>query len=182
VKRVAAAALACTLARAAAAPYTLDPTHTTVHFDVEVAGGLATQRGRFDRKRGSVEFDPGARSGRAEIVIDTASVTTGAAALDAALRTLLDTTQAPEARWIGERFVFDGDRVVEVAGTLTLRGRSAPLTLKATRFGCYRNPLFGRQVCGGDFEATLSLAAAGLVAAGVGDRVRLLVQVEAIAP
>ena len=109
-------------------------------------------------------------------------MTTGAAPLDAALRALLDTTQAPEARWVGERFVFDGDRVVEVAGTLTLRGRSAPLTLKATRFGCYRNPLFGRQVCGGDFEATLSLAAAGLGGPGIGDRVRLLVQVEAIAP
>ena len=59
MKRAVAVALACALARAAAAaPYTLDPTHTTVHFDVEAAGGLTTQRGRFDRKRGTVDSTP----------------------------------------------------------------------------------------------------------------------------
>ena len=54
-------------------------------------------------------------------------------------------------------------------GELTLRGVSQPLTLKAVRFNCYRNPLFNREVCGGDFEATVRR-----------NEVLLRVQVEAV--
>jgi polyisoprenoid-binding protein YceI len=70
-----------------------------------------------------------------------------------------------------------------VQGKLTLMGRTHPVTLKANRFNCYQNPLFKREVCGGDFEATLQRSlwdiTYGLPAIAP-DSVRLLVQVEAI--
>jgi polyisoprenoid-binding protein YceI len=163
-------------------PYTLDPTHTFVSFEIRPAG-LSTARGRFDRKQGRVAFDRAARRGEVEIEVATASVSTGVAAFDALLRgeSLLASERHPTARFVGERFEFDGDRVSAVAGTLTLRGRTRPLTLRATRFACYANPLFQREVCGGDFEAMLRHADFGVAAPpGVPDEVRLLVQVEAI--
>ena len=162
--------------------YALDPTHTFVSFEIRPAG-LSTARGRFDRKQGRVAFDRAARRGEVEIEVATASVSTGVAAFDALLRSesLLASERHPTARFASERFDFDGDRVAAVAGTLTLRGRTQPLTLRAARFACYANPLFQREVCGGDFEAVLRRSDFGIAAApGVPDEVRLLVQVEAI--
>ena len=162
--------------------YVLDPTHTFVSFEIR-PGGLSTARGRFDRKQGRVAFDRAARRGAVEIDVQPASVSTGVPAFDALLRgeSLLDSERHPTARFVGERFDFDGDRVSAVAGTLTLRGRTQPLTLRATRFACYANPLFQREVCGGDFEAVLRRSDFGIGAApGVPDELRLLVQVEAI--
>ena len=67
-------------------------------------------------------------------------------------------------------------------GELTLLGRTLPLTLRATSFGCYLNPLLLREVCGGDFEATLERSRWGMDRAMnvAPDTIRLLVQVEAI--
>ena len=166
------------------AGYALDPTHTSVTF--VVAGfGLSTARGRFERAQGSVQLDRAAGTGRAEITIATASVSTGVPALDDGLRGPdgLDSEAFPAATFVGERFTFRGDQVTEVAGALTLRGRTLPLTLKATHFDCYLNPLLVRQVCGGDFEATLQRSRWGVdfgLAQGVPDEIRLLVQVEAV--
>ena len=42
-----------------------------------------------------------------------------------------------------------------VAGTLTMMGQTHPVTLKANRFNCYLNPMFKREVCGGDFETVI---------------------------
>ena len=57
------------------------------------------------------------------------------------------------------------------------------MTLKATRFNCYVNPMIKREVCGGDFEATIDRSRWGMDHAlqmGAPDQVRLLVQVEAV--
>lgn len=169
---------------AAAAPWTIDPTHTFVHFEVSMFG-LSTQRGRFDRRQGSLEFDPAARHGRVEFVVETASVNSGSPALDEVLRRLLDSAAHPQARFVAGSFDFDGDRVRSVDGELTLRGLTRPLALKALRFDCYFNPLFRRKVCGGDFESTLRRSDWGLDAggeSGLADGVRLLVQIEAVSP
>jgi len=182
VKLLRSAVLVLACGTAAAAPYAIDPTHTFVGFDA-LLFDLSTARGRFDRKEGSLDFDAAAHSGRVEIVIDTTSLNTGVAALDRQLQALLATGQHPSARFVAERFTFDGNKVAAVDGQLTLRGRTQPLVLKATRFDCYFNPLFRRQVCGGDFEATLLRSEWGLdggAEIGLADRLRLLVQVEAI--
>jgi polyisoprenoid-binding protein YceI len=62
-------------------------------------------------------------------------------------------------------------------------GQTHPLTLKALHFNCYDNPMFKREVCGGDFEATLQRSRYGInwgLNLGFPDAVRLVIQVEAI--
>jgi len=181
-------AVACTAmitaAQADGGNYAIDPTHTFVTFEVSHFG-TSTNRVRFDKKEGTVHFDRAARKGRVEIVIDMASVNSGVAPFDGHLRSkdLLDVATHPTAKFVGDRFGFSGDKVTEVAGTLTLMGKTHPVTLKAKRFNCYPNPMFKREVCGGDFETVIQRSQWGVnygLPAVAPDDVRLLVQVEAI--
>ncbi len=181
---IAGGLLATQAQAAAAAAYTLDPTHTTVVFEAEHAG-LSTQRGRIDKKDGSVQFDRAGKSGRLDLTLDTASISTGIPAFDERLRgkDFFNTAEHPTARFVADRFSFSADRLSAIAGTLTLLGKTLPLTLTVTRFGCYANPLFRREVCGGDFEAVLLRSQWGMthgLDAGLPDRIRLRVQAEAI--
>ena len=70
------------------------------------------------------------------------------------------------------------------AATMTASVISQPLTLRALRGNCGLNPLLRRTVCGGDFEGEVVRSAFGITHSlpFVGDKVRLIVQVEAISP
>ena len=73
--------------------------------------------------------------------------------------------------------------VKSVEGQLTLLGKTQPVTLKANQFACYDSPMLKREVCGGDFEATIDRTAFGLnygVDWGFPKNVRLVVQIEAV--
>jgi polyisoprenoid-binding protein YceI len=149
--------------------------------------GTSISRGRWDRTSGRITLDRAAGQGRVEITIEMASISTGVPAFDEVLRgaEVFDVAAHPRATFVGERFVFERERLREVSGTLTLRGRAQPLTLLAQRFNCYSSPLFRREVCGGDFEARVRRSDWGVGAGPAGsppvsDEVRLLVQVEAI--
>jgi len=185
---IAAAAAVCALAPwrgASAEPvvYRLDPTHSFVHFELDHFGA-STTRGRFGPVTGEVTLDRAARRGRVQVRIPTASVSLGFPAFDARVRRadLLAVDEHPEAFFVAEQVLFDGDAVREVRGEFTLRGTSRPLVLRALRFRCYLNPLWRREVCGGDFEGEAVRSEFGMDFAlpVVGDRVRLLIQVEAL--
>ena len=78
---------------------------------------------------------------------------------------------------------FDGDKVVEVPGELTLHGVTRPLTLTVNLFNCYTNPMMKREVCGGDASVTIKRTDFGVkygTPGPVGDDVKLQIQVEAI--
>lgn len=182
---LAALALAATLAVPAhAADYAVDPTHTFVTFEIDHFG-TSTNRARFDKKEGSVSFDRAAKTGKVEITIDTTSVNSGTAPFDKHLQSkdILNTADFPTAKFVGDKFVFSGDKVTEVAGTLTLMGKTQPVTLKANKFNCYQSPMLKREVCGGDFETTLTRSQFGVnygLNYGFSDSVRLVIQVEAV--
>ena len=171
-------------AQAEVATYTIDPTHTFVNFEISHFG-TSFNRGRWDRKEGTLQFDRAAKIGRVDITIDMTSINTGVAPFDAHLKgkDFFKAAEFPTARFVGEKFVFVGDKVSAVEGTLTMLGKSQPVTLKANQFNCYMNPIFKREVCGGDFEATLQRSQWGInygMPVVAPDNVRLLVQVEAI--
>jgi polyisoprenoid-binding protein YceI len=128
--------------------------HTFVSFEVSHFG-TSTNRGRFDKKEGTVQFDRAAKTGRVDINIDMNSINSGVAQFDSHLKSkdFFNAAEHPTARFVGDSFVFDGDKVTAVQGTLTMLGKSHPVTLKASQFNCYMNPMFKREVCGGDFEA-----------------------------
>ena len=185
-KTLAAAALltAFGAAHAQSASYAIDPTHTFTTFEIGHMG-TSTLRGRFDKKEGSVQFDRAAKSGKVEITIDTTSISTGTAPFDGHLKSkdFFDVANHPTARFVGDSFTFDGDKVSAVSGTLTMLGKTVPVTLKASRFNCYTSPMLKREVCGGDFETTIQRSQWGMnwgLQTGFPDQVRLLVQVEAI--
>lgn len=170
-------------AQAQSATYAIDPTHTFVNFEAKHFG-TSTLRGRFDRKEGAVQFDRAAKSGKAEITIDIGSVSTGVGPLDGHLKSkdFFNAAEFASAKFVSDKFVFDGDKVTEVAGSLTMLGKSNPVTLKATNFNCYQNPMLKREVCGGDFETTLTRSQWGMTYGlpGIPDNIRLLIQIEAV--
>jgi polyisoprenoid-binding protein YceI len=180
----AAATLLAGAAQAQTASYAIDPAHTFAIFEIGHFG-TSTNRGRFDKKDGTIQFDRAGKSGKVELTIDITSINTGTAAFDKHLQSpdLFDAAKYPSAKFVADKFSFNGDKVSEVAGTLTLLGKTQPMTLKANNFNCYQSPMLKREVCGGDFEATIDRTAYGMnygVEWGFPKNVRLLVQVEAV--
>ncbi len=180
----AAALTLATAGLAQANTYVIDPTHTFVNYEVSHFG-TSTNRGRFDKKEGTVTFDRAARTGKVEVMFELGSVSTGVPAMDKHLQgaDFFDVARFPTAKFVGDKFVFSGDKVTEVAGMLTLRDKTMPVTLKASNFNCYMNPMFKREVCGGDFETTIQRSQWGVnygLQFGIPDDVRLEIQIEAI--
>ncbi|MEY2860741.1 MAG: hypothetical protein RL392_1199 [Pseudomonadota bacterium] len=181
------AAVATLLAGATAvqaADYAIDPTHTFVTFEIGHFG-TTTNRGRFDKKEGTVQFDRAAKTGKVSITVDATSVNTGTTGFDKHLQSadLFDAAKFPTIKFMSDKFVFSGDKVSEIVGSLTLLGKTQPVTLKANQFNCYENPMIKREVCGGDFETTIDRTAFGMaygVDWGFPKNVRLIVQVEAV--
>lgn len=165
--------------------YVVEPTHTFANFEVRHFN-TSTVRARFDKTEGFIVLDRDARSGQADITIDTASVSSGIPPFDAHLKNadFLDVAKFPKARFTGSQFSFDGDKVTAVTGELTLLGKTAPVSLKANHYNCYDSPRLKKQVCGGDFEATIKRSQWGMnwgIDMGVPDDVRLVIQVEVVA-
>jgi polyisoprenoid-binding protein YceI len=180
MRAVAAGALVLLTSVSGAATFELDPDHSFVHFEV-LHFGTSTTRGRFGPVRGAAELDAAQRKGAVRLRIDMNSINTGLAVFNSRLKQddLLATTAHPEAFYVAERFVFEGDRLSEVRGEFTLRGVSQPLTLKAQRFSCRTNEQQQR-ICGGDFEASVKRSDFGMNFGLplVADTVKLLIQVE----
>ena len=174
------------LAQAQSATYTLDPTHSTVIFEAKHFG-TSTNRGRFDKKEGTVTLDRTAKTGKAEITIETGSISSGVGPFDGHLKSkdFFNSAEFPTAKFSGDKFSFDAaGKVTAVAGTLTLVGKSQPVTLTASNFNCYDSPMLKREVCGGDFETTIKRSQwgmnYGIADYGLPDNIRLLIQIEAV--
>jgi polyisoprenoid-binding protein YceI len=184
VALAAVATLAAGAVQAESGTYAMDPTHTFVTFEIGHFG-TSTNRARFDKKAGNVQLDKAAKSGKVEVTIDTTSVNSGTAAFDKHLQSpdLFDAAKYPTIKFVSDKFVFNGDKVSEVTGSLTLLGKTQPVTLKANQFNCYVNPMLKREVCGGDFETTIDRTAFGMnygIDWGFPKNVRLVIQVEAV--
>lgn len=180
----AAAVLSTGAAQAQSAAYAIDPTHTFVTFEIGHFGAT-TNRGRFDKKEGTVQFDRAGKTGKVEITVDATSINSGTPPFDKHLQSadLFNAAKYPTIKFVSDKFSFNGDKVSEVSGQLTLLDKTNPVTLKATQFNCYQSPMLKREVCGGDFEATIDRTQWGLdygVQYGFPKNVRLVVQIEAI--
>jgi polyisoprenoid-binding protein YceI len=178
------ATLSAGSAQAQSATYAMDPTHTFVTFEIGHFG-TTTNRARFDKKEGTVQLDKTGKTGKVEVSVDATSVNSGTPMFDKHLQSaeLFDAAKHPSIKFVSDKLVFNGDKVAEVVGSLTLLGKTQPVTLKATQYNCYINPMLKRETCGGDFEATIDRTAFGMnygVEWGFPKNVRLVIQVEAI--
>ncbi|MFM0139668.1 YceI family protein [Caballeronia grimmiae] len=158
ISMIAAGALAAGLSfnAMAADTYQLDPNHTYPSFEADHFGGVSTWRGKFNKSSGTVVLDRAEKTGTAEVTIDLASINTGNAKLDEHLQKaeFFDTAKYPTAVYKGTSIRFDGDKPVEVVGSLTMHGVTKPLNLKIESFKCFVNPMMKKEVCGTEATAT----------------------------
>ena len=180
----AATALLSSVAHAENATYAFDPAHTYVTFEIGHFG-TSTNRGRFDKKEGTAQLDKTAKTGKVDVTIDVTSINTGFDAFNKHLQSadLFDAAKYPTIKFVGDKFTFNGDKVSQISGNLTLLGKTQPVTLKANQFNCYVNPMIKRETCGGDFETTIDRTQFGMAYGidwGFPKDVRLVIQVEGV--
>ena len=177
--------VASTGATAQSSVYKVDPSHTKAIWEAKHFG-TSTNRGQWDKTDGEITLDKTAKSGKVDVTIDMSSINTGIAPFNNHLKgpDFFDVANHPTAHFVGDKLKFDGDKVVEVAGNMTIRGKTNPALLKATSYNCYENPRLKREVCGGDFETVIKRSAYdvnwGLAEKFTSDDIKVTIQIEAV--
>lgn len=167
-----------------AADWAVNADHTSVYFSVSHFD-ISYVHGRFGKIAATVQFDPEAKTGQVIVTVDADSIDTGNRSLDGVLRSdqFLDTGPNPEIRFVTERFVYDGDRLNAVDGTLWLHGVQRPLRLDVDRFVCkdVAAGIVSRFTCGGEMHTAFRRSDFGMkrFLPEVGDEVKLDIGVEA---
>lgn len=170
---------------AQAGVYKIDPTHTRATWEAKHFG-TSTNRGSWDKTDGEIALDKAAKTGNVDITIDMSSINTGVMPFNGHMKgpDFFDVANHPTARFVGDKITFDGDKIVEVAGNMTIRGKTNPAVLKAVTYNCYENARLKREVCGGDFETVVKRSTYGvnwgLAEKFTSDDVKVTIQVEAI--
>ena len=163
--------------------YAISTDHTRVHWEVRHFG-TSTQRGRFDNVTANIELDRVNQRGGLSVTIATAGVDSGVGPLDGMLRGdfFLASAAHPNAYFVASKLMFEAGRLKEARGEFTLRGISRPLTLRALQFSCRTDAVTTQEICGGDFDAEFLRSDYGITFGlpFVGDKVRLVIQVEAV--
>ena len=168
----------------AAAPenFTIDADHTYPSLEFPHIG-LSIWRGKFNKTTGTAKLDLTARTGSAEIVVDTTSIDFGHGEMNehAVAKDWLDAAQYPTMTYRGT-LEFDGDTPVAMNGQLTLRGVTKPLRLKLNQFKCMEHPFYKKKACGADAEGELDRADFGMAQYTQGGMgiIKLRIQVEAL--
>ncbi len=169
---------------AQAADYKLDPLHTKAIFYMDHFN-TSTNSGGFYEIGGNISFDAKTMDGKIDISIPVKTLNTGIAGFDKHVKSadILDAEKFPTIEFKSTKWNFAGDKLASVDGDLTIKGKTLPIQLTATKFGCYQNPMFKAEVCGGDFETTIDRTQWGvdfLVKEGMTKMVKLEIQAEAI--
>jgi len=179
-----ALALAITAGRAAAQEtYTIDPVHSQPIFEARHMG-FSQQRGSFGKSTGKITLDRAAKKGTVEVVIDTTSIRTYDPRLDEQMKSenFFNVAKYPTLTFKGNNVVFDGDRVVQVDGDLTMLGVTKPVTLKVANFVCGEHPSNKKPMCGAEATATIMRSDWGMKYAlpkSVSDEIKLIIPIEA---
>ncbi len=183
-KSVLATLLACLIALPAfaAESYTIDSNHTLPVYEINHFN-WSTQRGRFNKVTGKITLDTVAKTGSMNVVIDVASIDSGVAKLDEHLLSedFFDVAKHPTMSFKSDKMVFQGDKPKSVPGQFTMLGVTKPLTLAIDSFHCAENPFAKKMACGANAVATIKRSEFGMTtyAPGLGDEVKLLINVEA---
>lgn len=176
-------------AMAAPENYTMDPYHTYPHFEVGHIG-FSNMRGRFDRTAGKFTIDRAARTGLLELVVQTASISTGdndragrPRARDEHLRSpdFFNVAEFPTLTFRGTGVRFQGDNVQSIDGQLTLLGVTRPLTITLDSWKCGPHPVNKKEMCGGNAQGSFKRSDFGMKFGipAVGDELKLWFEFEA---
>lgn len=133
--------------------WNIDPIHTHLNFSARHMM-ISTVRGEFKRFTGSVNFNPdNPEATTTEITIDVNSVDTGVEDRDNHLRSadFFDVENYPHMTFKSTGVEVIDATHAKLAGDLTIRGVSKPVTLDVEYFGTGKTP-FGTMAAG--FSAT----------------------------
>lgn len=177
-------ALACAgSAFAAPETYVIEPTHTLPRFEYSHFG-YSTQTSRFDKTSGKIVIDRAAKTGSVEVTIDATSVNTGVDIFNKHLQApdFFDAEAYPTITFKSNKLTFDKDVLVAVAGDLTIKGVTKPVTLTVTSFKCMPHPMRKKDACGANATTKIKRSDfnMGKHTPYVGDEVTLTLPVEAI--
>jgi polyisoprenoid-binding protein YceI len=175
--------LLCTNAYAAER-YQFDNRHTNImwfasHF------GFSKSMGQFMQYEGFFDIDEQKpENSSVEITIDTASVMTGLEGFDRHLKgtDFFDTENFPKALFKSTKVTRTGKNTAKIAGNLTLRGVTQPITLSATLNKIGVNPYNKKQTAGFTVTGSFKRSDFGIKYAlpGVSDKVDILIEAEGV--
>jgi len=168
-----------------ATTYHIDSTRTNVRFAIDPFN-TSTNTGGFYNLSGQLDYDPTAKTGNIALSIPLNTLNTGNKAFDTTLKgaDFFDIKKFPVARFKSIKWYFASSKdTIKVDGLLTLHGQTNPVTLTATKFSCYLNPISKKSVCGGDFTTTIDRTKWGIskyTVLGMAKKVKLDIQIEAV--
>lgn len=142
--------------------WAIDVNHSALEFAVKHMM-FTTVRGRFEDFSGTIRFDPeNIGNSSVEVIIQTASINTNIAARDNHLRSadFFDVENYPTATFRSTSVEGTGEDFV-IAGDLTIRGVTRPVTLRAAWQGKGINPS-GVEVVGFEAQGQLNRTDFGL--------------------
>jgi polyisoprenoid-binding protein YceI len=176
-------ALAAGAPAAAAEVYVGDPGHTYAYFETGHLG-ISWVHGRFNKTTSArVVLDRAAGSGSVDVVIDAASVDTGHEARDKHVKSAeyLDVEKFPTIAFKSNALRFAGDSLAGADGELTMMGVTRPVSLTVTSFRCIQHPVNKKDMCGAAAATQIKRSEWGIKrgATGIGDDVRISIQIEA---
>jgi polyisoprenoid-binding protein YceI len=123
-----------------AGDYVLDPDRSSLRISLGFAGRLGMAVVRFTRLDGGFVYPPGAGAPtQVRMNVDTTSAA-GAPWTRRAVTTSLDAHNYPQATFVSDSVEKVGDDNWSMAGQLTLRGVTHPLTLKVSLATPFRQP------------------------------------------
>ena len=169
-------------ALAAPETYVIDNNHTFPKFEYSHFG-YSLQQSRFDKTGGKITLDRTAKTGLADITIDTKSINSGSELFNGHLKGdgFFDVEKFPTITYKSTGFKFDGDKPVAIDGNLTVKGITKPVTLTLTGFHCMPHPMSKKDACGANATAKVKRSEFNLAkfVPNVGDDVTLSIAVEA---
>ena len=187
MKKMLVAALmyaSCYAAANAAETYSIDANHTHATFAFQHLG-FSTFHGKIPARSGTITIDRAQKTGNIDIVFDPEGVATGVPKFDDHLRSkdFFEVEKNPTASFKSSNITFEGDAPTGVAGNLTIKGITRPVTLQVTSFKCGEHPMMKTPACGANATATIKRSDFGMTFAlpAVRDEITLDIEVEATA-
>ncbi len=174
----------CCLAANAADTYTVDANHTHATFTFRHLG-LSSFDGKIPAQGGTIVLDPAQKTGSVEVTFNLEGIATGVSRFDDHLRSgdFFEVTKFPTATFKADKVTFQGDKPATIAGNLTIKDVTKPVTLKVTSFNCVdAHPMAKVPACGANATATIKRSEFGInyAAGAVPDEVELRLEVEAM--
>ncbi len=130
-------------AKVAAGTYQVDPAHTQVTWTVNHMG-FSMLQGQFGASEGSITIDP-AKLAQTKVdvtfAVDQLSVTSAKFAEHLKSKDFFDAAANPTARFVSTAVTPQGANRASVAGNLTIKGITKPVTLAVTFVGAGANPM-----------------------------------------